>query len=184
MTYSQATTYNRDVNHALVNTMYKKDSRLNGLSEMEQMSFKLTNHESFVGMVNSEAGSTIQQIPMRIAYLYNHLKDFMHSHITDLNYMPDNQYRPRNMTSRSDNGGLSNVKHHNYSVNCETDEDYYNGDGEGDHQEEDVFYTGFKNFPKGYIEHDTEAAVKDNSDPQRKKHHESLPMRSVRPSFD
>ena len=84
-TFSQATTYNRDVNHALVNTMHKKDPRLNGLSEMEQISFKLANHESFVGMENSEAGSTIQQIPMRIAYLYNHLKDFMHSHITDLN---------------------------------------------------------------------------------------------------
>ena len=71
------------------------------------------------------------------------------------------------------------MKYHTYNVNCETKENYYNEDGEGDHQEEDVFYTGFKEFPKGYMEHDTEAAVKENenykSDPQRKSTMRSCP---------
>ena len=40
-TYSQATAYNKDVNHALANTMHKKDPRLAGLSEMEQIFFQV-----------------------------------------------------------------------------------------------------------------------------------------------
>ena len=104
-TYSQATAYNKDVNQALVNTMHKKDPGLAGLSEMEQISFKLINHNSFVDIEPTEIGSTIQQIPMRISYLYTHLKDFLQSHITDLNYLPDNQYRTRNTTSGPIMGG-------------------------------------------------------------------------------
>ena len=80
---------------------------------------------------------------MRIAYLYTHLKDFLQSHITDLNYLPDNQYRTRTTTSRPDNGGSSNMKYHTYNVNSEAEDSNYNGDGEGVYQQEDVFFTGF-----------------------------------------
>ena len=71
------------------------------------------------------------------------------------------------------------MKYHTYNVNCEAEDGDYNGDGEGEYQEEDVFFTGFKEFPKGYIEHDTEAAVKENenckSNPQRRNIMRSCP---------
>ena len=38
----------------------------------------------------------------------------------------------------------------------------YNGDGEGEDHEENVYLTAAKEFPKGFVEYDSEAAIKEN----------------------
>ena len=143
-TFSHALAYNKDVNHALANSVHKNNPIFAGMSEMEQVSYRLRNHDSFIDIEPPSPDSTVQQIPVRIAFLYTHLREFLQSHMTDLNYTPDTQYRNRATPSNPDNGASSTVKYHTFNVNCEDEEDMYNGDGEGEDQEENVYLTAAK----------------------------------------
>ena len=80
--------------------------------------------------------------------------------MTDLNFTPDVQSRNRTDFSKTWTEARTVVKHHNYSI--VHNNDTYNGDGEDEDYEESVFHATAKEFPKRYLEHDSEIATKEN----------------------
>ena len=68
--------------------------------------------------------------------------------MTDLNYTPDVQLRNRAIPNKPEAGAGSTVKYHSYNVNCEDDEDIYNGDCEGEDCEENVYLQQLRSSQK------------------------------------
>ena len=105
--------------------------------------------------------------------------------MTDLNFTPDVQLRNKIIPNKTGAGAGSTIKYHSYNADHEDDKDIYNGDGEGEDCEENVYYTAAKEFPKGYLEHDSEIAIKENEaceeDPQKRNVMGSCPCKLSTP---
>ena len=147
-TYSHSLAYTKDVNHALANSAHKDNPLFAEMTQMEQVSYRLKNHDTFTDTEPPSSASTVQQIPIRVEFLYTHLREYLQSYMTDLNYTPDVQLRNRTIPNKLEAGAGSRVKYHSYNGNCEDEEDIYNGDGEGENCEENVYFTAAKEFPK------------------------------------
>ena len=86
--------------------------------------------------------------------------------MTDLNFTPDTQLRGyRQYPDNPGAGTGAMVKKYTYNIDHEGYEDIYKCDGEGEEYEENVFYTSInREFPKGFLEHDTVLALKENQE--------------------
>ena len=67
-TYTHSLSYTKDVNHPLVNSAQKGNPDYAGMNELEQVSFRLRNHDTFTDTEPPSPVSTTQQIPTRVEF--------------------------------------------------------------------------------------------------------------------
>ena len=101
-TYTHSLSYTKDVNHALATSAQKENPDYASLNTLEQVRFRLQNHNAFQDIEPPSPISTTQQIPTRVEFLYSHLKNYLQSYMTDLNFTPDVQLRNRTIPSKTE----------------------------------------------------------------------------------
>ena len=180
-TYTHSLSYTKDVNHALATSAQRENPDYASMNALEQVRFRLQNHDTFYDIEPPSPVSTTQKIPTRVEFLYSYPKNYLQSYMTDV------QLRNKAIPNKKGAGTGAVVKYHTYNVDHENDDDIYKGDGEGEDYEENVFYTAAKEFPKGYLEHDSELAIRENQacadNPLKQKYNETMSLQDVPTSY-